>query len=57
MFGGDFQPPILYGGSVDDQNVGDFLAVDGVRGFLVGGASLNVKKFDTIVSKVKESGE
>ena len=57
LYGGDFQPPILYGGSVDDYKAADFLAVDGVAGFLVGGASLNHKNFDTIISKAKESGE
>jgi triosephosphate isomerase len=57
MFGGDFQPQILYGGSVDENNVENFLSIDGVGGFLVGGASLNSKKFDTIIRKVKESGE
>ncbi|MDR3125992.1 MAG: triose-phosphate isomerase [Candidatus Nomurabacteria bacterium] len=56
MYGGDFQPSVLYGGSVDDNNVENFLAVEGVDGFLVGGASLNSKKFDTIIRKVKESG-
>jgi triosephosphate isomerase len=56
MYGGDFQPIVLYGGSVDDNNVESFLTVDGVGGFLVGGASLNSKKFDTIVQKVKGNG-
>lgn len=56
MYGGDFYPPILYGGSADDENVSDFLEVDGVGGFLVGGASLNSKKFDTMIRKVKERG-
>jgi triosephosphate isomerase len=57
MYGGDFQPQILYGGSVDENNVENFLAIDGVGGFLVGGASLNMKKFDTIIQKVKGNGE
>jgi triosephosphate isomerase len=57
MYGGDFQPPVIYGGSVDDNNVENFLAVEGVEGFLIGGASLNSKKFDTILRKVKERGQ
>jgi triosephosphate isomerase len=57
MYGGDFYPPILYGGSVDDTNAEELIKIDGVGGFLVGGASLNSKKFDTIIRKVKESGE
>ena len=56
MYGGDFQPPILYGGSVNDENIDKFLTVDRLGGFLVGSASLNSKKFDTMVRKVIESG-
>jgi triosephosphate isomerase len=40
---------ILYGGSVDDQIAGGYLALDGIDGCLVGGASLNYKKFAGIV--------
>jgi len=40
---------LLYGGSVDDQIAGGYLAVDGIDGCLVGGASLNYKKFAGIV--------
>jgi len=56
MYGGNFQPHILYGGSVDDENITTFLNKSDIDGFLVGGASLNSEKFDTIVRKVKESG-
>lgn len=41
---------LLYGGSVDDQVVGGYLELDGCDGVLVGGASLNYKKFAGIVS-------
>jgi triosephosphate isomerase (TIM) len=40
---------ILYGGSVDDNNSGSFLSIEGCDGALVGGASLNYHKFANIV--------
>lgn len=40
---------ILYGGSVDDHNVGGYLSIDGCDGVLVGSASLNYHKFTGIV--------
>ena len=40
---------VLYGGSVDDNNVGSFLSIDGCDGALVGGASLHHGKFAAIV--------
>jgi len=40
---------ILYGGSVDDQIAGGYLAVEGCDGALVGGASINPYKFSGIV--------
>jgi triosephosphate isomerase len=42
--------PILYGGSVTDQNAGALLAAKGVDGLLVGGASLDATKWKAIVS-------
>ncbi len=36
---------VLYGGSVDDQLVSGYLALQGCDGALVGGASLNYEKF------------
>lgn len=45
--------PILYGGSIDAKNAGQFLTVDGVNGLLVGGASLSVKEFLGIVNSVR----
>jgi triosephosphate isomerase len=41
--------PILYGGSVNKGNVGSLLAVEQVNGVLVGGASLDVDQWLTIV--------
>lgn len=40
---------VLYGGSVDDNTVGGYLSIKGCDGVLVGGASLNYKKFSGIV--------
>lgn len=40
---------ILYGGSVDDQIVGGYLAIPGCDGVLVGGASISYHKFSGIV--------
>lgn len=41
---------VLYGGSVDDQTVGGYLAIEGCDGVLVGSASLNYHQFSSIVS-------
>lgn len=41
---------ILYGGSVSPEFIHGFLDIDGVDGFLVGGASLNYHSFAAIVS-------
>lgn len=41
---------ILYGGSVKPANAAELLAIDGVDGALVGGASLKAKDFAAIVS-------
>lgn len=41
--------PILYGGSVDVDNAKAYLDLPGINGLLVGGASLNYKKFAQIV--------
>lgn len=43
---------ILYGGSVNDQNASTILSLDDVDGALVGGASLNSKKFIEICSTI-----
>lgn len=40
---------ILYGGSVDEHLISGYLAVPGIDGALVGGASLNYHKFSAIV--------
>lgn len=41
---------ILYGGSVSDRDVGDFVSRGGVDGFLVGKASITPEKFSKILA-------
>ena len=41
--------PVLYGGSVSAKNSRSFLAVSGINGLLVGGASLDLNEFKKIV--------
>ena len=41
---------ILYGGSMKPSNAGELLAIDGVDGGLIGGASLNAEDFLAIAS-------
>jgi triosephosphate isomerase (TIM) len=40
--------PVLYGGSVKPDNAAELLALDGIDGALVGGASLEVESFTAI---------
>jgi len=42
-------PKIIYGGSVNEKNISEFMADGGIDGVLVGGASLDVKKFLEII--------
>lgn len=42
---------VLYGGSVTADSAADYLAIEGVDGLLVGGASLQEQAFNTIISK------
>jgi len=42
-------PRVLYGGSVDSQNIQGFLKHNEIDGALVGGASINAKEFKKIV--------
>ncbi len=45
--------PVLYGGSVKPNNAAELNAVDGVDGFLIGGASLEPKSFLAIFDTFK----
>ncbi len=42
----------LYGGSVTDQNVSQYLHSDQIDGLLIGGASLDPERFSRIISQV-----
>ena len=44
-------PKVLYGGSVNPQNITTLKEINNIDGFLIGGASQNVKKFIDIVKK------
>lgn len=49
------QVRVLYGGSVTPSSAADYLAVKGVDGLLVGGASLDSNAFTDIVNKAHDS--
>jgi len=42
---------ILYGGSVNPENVGQLIEQENIDGFLVGGASLDAQSFAKIVQQ------
>ena len=44
-------PKILYGGSVNPENIRNLKKITNLDGFLIGGASQNSKKFIDIVKK------
>ena len=44
-------PKILYGGSVNNKNIMILRKIKDINGFLVGGASVDSKKFIDIVKK------
>ena len=47
----DKLPKVLYGGSVNPQNIKNLKEINNIDGFLIGGASQNAKKFIDIVKK------
>ena len=47
----DKSPKVLYGGSVNPQNIKNLKEINNIDGFLIGGASQNVNKFIDIVKK------
>ena len=47
----DKSPKVLYGGSVNPQNIINLREINNINGFLIGGASQNAKKFIDIVKK------
>lgn len=48
---------VLYGGSVTADSAASYLAIDGVDGLLIGGASLDAHAFGEIVEKAHEKFE
>ena len=46
---------ILYGGSVNSDNASELISINGVNGFLIGGASLDVAIFSDIVRIVSNN--
>ncbi len=46
-----FKLPILYGGSVNSQNITSLKNITGISGFLIGSASQSSKKFIDIIKK------
>jgi len=47
----DKSPKVLYGGSVNPENINYLKVINNIDGFLIGGASQNTKKFIDIVKK------
>ena len=47
----DKSPKVLYGGSVNPENITNLKEINNIDGFLIGGASQNAKKFIDIVKK------
>jgi triosephosphate isomerase len=48
---------VLYGGSVTADSAGDYLAIQGIDGLLVGGASLDARVFTDIIEKAASMTE
>ena len=44
--------PILYGGSVNENNVGELWEQHNIDGFLIGGASLNPHTLNSIIGEI-----
>lgn len=47
-------PRVLYGGSVNSKNAGDYVQLRGIDGALVGGASLKVDEFTKIINIISK---
>jgi len=55
MFGQvGYEVPILYGGSVNENNAMKLIQTKGVDGFLIGGASIKEESFCSIVEQVSK---
>ena len=49
IFKKSISPAVLYGGSVDAENISQFKSLNEIDGFLIGGASKSDKKFIDII--------
>ena len=49
IFKKSISPAVLYGGSVDGENISQFKSLKDIDGFLIGGASKSEKKFIDII--------
>lgn len=47
-----FIPPVIYGGSINDDNIKELNTIDIVDGFLIGGACLRPEKMKKIIETV-----
>ncbi len=50
---GNEKTPVLYGGSVNQSNAATIAAIKHVNGLLIGGASLEIKTFLSIIKSIK----
>jgi len=41
--------PVIYGGSITKDNINNFLEIDNIAGFLVGGTSLEIEEFGFLI--------
>jgi triosephosphate isomerase (TIM) len=48
---------VLYGGSVTEHSAADYLALDGIDGLLIGGASLDAQAFSGIIEKAHKRSD
>ena len=44
--------PVLYGGSVSNNNINHLMEINSVNGFLIGKEALDVIKFESLIKKV-----
>ena len=48
---------VVYGGSVTSHSAADYLAIQGIDGLLIGGASLDLHEFSEIIKKAHNAKE
>lgn len=49
--------PILYGGSVNEKNITQFLTQPHISGALIGGAALDIKQFNRMIYSTSQSSQ